>query len=113
LWSAFYCSFSLFGIFPNSTINKKPKNKKYLLKKEIMKVKIYTTPTCPYCQMAETFFKNHKIEYREINVLDSLEAREEMFSKSHQQSVPVIEIGDEIVVGFDRVAIAKILGIKD
>lgn len=78
-----------------------------------MKVKIYTTPTCPYCQMAGTFFKNHKIEYEEVNVLDSLEAREEMFSKSHQQGVPVIEIGDEIVVGFDRVAIAKILGIKD
>lgn len=78
-----------------------------------MKVKIYTTPICPYCQMAETFFKNHKIEYEKVNVLDSLEAREEMFSKSHQQGVPVVEIGDEIVVGFDRVAIAKILGIKD
>lgn len=72
-------------------------------------VKIYTTPTCQYCLMAKQFFKTNNVQYEETDVLVDLSAREEMVKKSHQMGVPVIDIGGEIVVGFDRANILKIL----
>ena len=31
-------------------------------------VKVYSTPTCPYCTMAKDFLKEHKIEFEDIDV---------------------------------------------
>jgi len=73
------------------------------------KVKIYTTPTCPYCEMAKEFFRENKIEFEEIDVSSDREAAMEMIEKSGQMGVPVIEIDDKIIVGFDVNAIKKVL----
>lgn len=77
------------------------------------KVKVYSTPTCPYCHMAKDFLKEHKIEFDDINVAEDQEAAAHMIEASGQRGVPVIEIGDKIIIGFDKAAIAKELGIKD
>jgi glutaredoxin-like YruB-family protein len=76
------------------------------------KVKIYSTPTCFYCQTTKEFFAKNGIKYEEANVSSDLKAREEMVRKSNQLGVPVIEIGHEIIVGFDRVALEAALGLK-
>ncbi|MCS7106137.1 MAG: glutathione S-transferase N-terminal domain-containing protein [Candidatus Aenigmarchaeota archaeon] len=76
------------------------------------KVKIYTTPTCPYCEMAKTFFRENRIEYEEIDVSSDREAAMEMIEKSGQLGVPVIEIDDKIIVGFDVNAIKKALELE-
>lgn len=73
------------------------------------KVKIYTTPTCPYCEMAKTFFRENKIEFEEIDVSSNREAAMEMIEKSGQMGVPVIEIDNKIIIGFDVNAIKKVL----
>ena len=75
------------------------------------KVIIYTTPTCPYCKMAKEFFKANKVEYEDIDVSSNREAAEHMIEKSGQMGVPVIEVGDQIIVGFDKSALKKALGI--
>jgi len=72
-------------------------------------VKIYTTPTCPYCAMAKEFFKENKIKYEEIDVSENEDAAHEMIEKSGQMGVPVIEIDGEIIVGFNKEAIKKAL----
>lgn len=77
-----------------------------------MIVKIYTTPTCIYCQTAKKFFDEHKIKYTEIDVGSDPEKADEMIKKSGQMGVPVIEIGDEIIVGFDKKKISQLLSIK-
>ena len=74
-------------------------------------VTIYSTPTCHFCHMAKEFFKENKIAYTEYNVASDLEKRQEMMQKSGQLGVPVIVIGDEITVGFDRAKLAKMLNI--
>jgi len=74
-------------------------------------VTIYTTPTCVYCKMAKEFFRQNNINYTEKDVATDAKARQEMVDKSHQLGVPVIEIDDEIFVGFDRGALAKALAI--
>jgi glutaredoxin-like YruB-family protein len=76
------------------------------------KVSIYSTPTCVYCHAAKEFFKEHGVEYEEFNVATNLEKRKEMVEKSGQMGVPVIAIGDQLIVGFDEPRIAELLEIK-
>ena len=74
-------------------------------------VTIYSTPTCHFCQMSKELFKEHNIAYTEYNVASDLEKRQEMISKSGQMGVPVIFVGDEMTVGFDKDRLSKLLGI--
>lgn len=74
-------------------------------------VTIYTTPSCVYCKMAKEFFKENNIKYTELNVAEDDEAREEMVEKTGQMGVPVIMVGDQIIVGFDEDKISEILSI--
>lgn len=74
-------------------------------------VTIYSTPTCHFCHMAKDFFKENNVAYTEYNVASDLEKRKEMIEKSEQMGVPVIIIGNELTVGFDKPRIAQLLGL--
>ena len=65
-------------------------------------VTIYSTPTCHFCQMTKEFLKEHNVPYTEFDVAHDLQKRQEMIQKSGQMGVPVIFIGDELIVGFDQ-----------
>lgn len=73
-------------------------------------VTIYTTPTCHYCHMAKEYFKEHDVEYSEKDVTKDTEARQNMIEKSGQMGVPVIEVGDQVVVGFNKKVLEDLLG---
>ena len=73
-------------------------------------VKIYSTPTCHFCHMAKDYFQENKIEYTEFNVAEDAEKRAEMMEKTGQMGVPVIEIGDEVIIGFNESKIKELLG---
>jgi len=66
-----------------------------------MIIKIYTTPTCPWCKKTKEFFKEHNIEYEELDVAGNQETAKEMIDKSGQMGVPVVDIDGEIIVGYD------------
>lgn len=72
-----------------------------------VKIKIYSTPSCVYCQMAKEFFKKNGFEYEEVDVSKDQAELEAMVKKSHQMGVPVIEINDKVFVGFNRSEIEK------
>ena len=74
-------------------------------------VTIYSTPTCHFCHMAKEFFKENNVAYTEYDVASNLEKRKEMLEKSGQMGVPVIVIGDEITVGFDKPRIVGLLAL--
>ena len=74
-------------------------------------VTIYSTPSCHFCHMAKEYFKENNIAYTEHNVAADLEKRKEMIEKSGQMGVPVIQIGDELVVGFNKPKIVELLGL--
>jgi glutaredoxin 3 len=76
-----------------------------------MDVKIYTTPTCPYCAMAKKFLMEHNVTYTEINVAADTKAAQEIIDKTGQMGVPVLEIGGKLIVGFDLDEIKGALGI--
>lgn len=75
------------------------------------KVTIYTTSTCVYCKMAKSFLNSHGVPYAEVDVGSDQKAADVMVNKSGQYAVPVIEVGRKIIVGFDKDALEKALGL--
>lgn len=74
-------------------------------------VKVYSTSTCPYCIRAKEFLKASNITFENIDVGVDQEAAKEMMDKSGQMGVPVIDIDGQIIVGFDKPAVSKALGL--
>ena len=60
-------------------------------------VKVYSTPTCPYCHKAKDFLNEKKVEFDDIDVAEN-------------QGVPVLDIDGKIIVGFDQEALEEALG---
>ncbi len=81
-------------------------------KESAKQVTIYSTPTCGYCNMAKEYLKSRKIEYEEFDITSDSDKAQEMVNKSGQMGVPVIEIADKIVIGFDRPKIDAALAVK-
>ena len=76
------------------------------------KVAIYSTPTCTYCAAAKEFMKKNNVSYVEYDVAADKERRTEMIEKSGQMGVPVIIVGNDLMVGYDQTLLASALGIK-
>lgn len=65
-------------------------------------IKVYSTPTCPYCHRAKQFLKDSNVPFEDIDVSKSQEKAQEMITKSGQMGVPVIDIDGKILVGFNK-----------
>ncbi len=65
-------------------------------------VKVYSTPTCPWCKRTKQFLDENKIPYQNFDVASDKAARDEMVSKTGQLSVPVVDINGDISVGFNE-----------
>ncbi len=76
-------------------------------------IKVYSTPSCPYCYTVKAFLDEKGFDYEDINVAEDERAREEMVQKTGQMGVPVVEIDGQIVIGFDKERISQILNIED
>ncbi len=74
-------------------------------------VTIYSTPTCHFCHMTKDFLTEKGIGYTEYNVAQDLEKRQEMIQRSGQMGVPVIFVGDEMIIGFDKERLETSLGL--
>jgi glutaredoxin 3 len=74
------------------------------------KVKIYTTPTCGYCKQAKEYLTEKGIDFEALDVTTDKDALQEMKQITNGgRSVPVIAVGEEVLVGFDRGALEKAL----
>ena len=62
-------------------------------------IKVYTTPTCVYCHALMDWLDDLGVEYTEVDATKHPEIK----------TVPVTEINDKRIVGFDRPAIKKAL----
>ncbi|MDH4269930.1 MAG: glutaredoxin family protein [Dehalococcoidia bacterium] len=74
-------------------------------------VKIYTTPTCPYCKMAKKFLDDNGVKYQELDIGKDKTAREEMKTKYNSLTVPTICFDSEVLVGFNEAELRKKLGL--
>ena len=74
-------------------------------------VTIYSTPVCHFCHAAKDFFKENNVEYTEHDVASDLEKRTEMIDITGQMGVPVIRIGDDVIIGYDEPKIKELLAL--
>ena len=70
---------------------------------------IYSTPVCHYCQAAKEFFAENNIAYTEHDVAADADKRQEMIDMTGKMGVPVIRIGNDVVVGFDESKLRELL----
>ena len=75
-----------------------------------MKVKVYSTSTCPYCKMAKTYLDEKGVAYDDLDVASDAMARDEMLKKSGQMGVPVIDVDGEVIIGFDKERLTSLIG---
>jgi glutaredoxin 3 len=74
-------------------------------------VKVYSTPTCPYCIRLKEYLKQKNIQFQNIDVTSDRASLEEMVKISGQMGVPVISIDSDVIVGFDKAKIDSALNI--
>ena len=79
------------------------------------RVKVYTTDNCPFCFTLKEFFKEKNVVFEEINISQDEKMKDELLKKLEDEglrgSVPILDIDGQIIVGFDREKICKLLKI--
>ncbi len=80
--------------------------------RKIKQVTLYTTPACSWCNTLKTYLNKNNIRYTEIDVSRNETAAQEMVRRSGQQGVPQTLIGGEMIVGFDKNRINRLLEIQ-
>jgi len=71
----------------------------------VAKVKVYSTPTCPWCVKLKDYLKSQNVDFENIDVSADREAAMDMVKKTGQMGVPVALIGEIYIVGFDKARI--------
>ncbi len=67
------------------------------------RVRIYTTPICPYCMRAKALFAKKGVPFDEIDVYMDGDARQDMEAQTcGARTVPQIFIGERHVGGCDE-----------
>jgi glutaredoxin 3 len=77
------------------------------------KVRLFSTPGCPYCFTLKEFLKEHNVSFGEIDVSEDEKSRDYIIEKTGKMEAPIVEIDGEIVVGFDKEKICKLLKLKE
>lgn len=67
-------------------------------------ITLYTTQYCGFCLAAKRLFQSLGLEFKEIDISDDDDKREELFTKYNWRTVPAIFIGEEFVGGYEDVA---------
>jgi len=75
-------------------------------------IKLYSTPTCVYCKTLKGYLTKNGKEFEDIDVSKDEKKLQEMIKSSGQMGVPVLDIDGEVITGFDKVKIDKLLNIN-
>ncbi len=77
-----------------------------------MQATLYTSPTCTHCGTVRDILEQNGIDYEERDIAASVDVMQELVNKTHQTSVPVLDVDGMTVVGADRRAIESLLETK-
>lgn len=75
-------------------------------------VTVYTSPTCVWCGRIKDYLTDNSITFREIDISRDQDAAQELVKRSGQMGVPQTDVGGQIVVGFDRPKLDRLLGLQ-
>jgi glutaredoxin-like YruB-family protein len=72
---------------------------------------VYSTSWCAYCKQAKVYLQSKNVAVTEKNIEQDEAAHQELLAKTGGvfNGVPVIELGGELLQGFNRAAIDQAL----
>jgi len=101
--SAKYYSYAVSGI-PSSPSKKGEKARP-------LRVVVYVGPGCPACGTAKNYLKRQGVPFREVDISRDQHAAERIVRRSGQMAVPQIDINGQLVVGFNKAKIDRLLSL--
>lgn len=75
-------------------------------------VTLYTGPACPYCLIIKRLLETSGVAYLLVDISKDRAARAELVQLTGQSGVPVVKVGQEVVVGYNVRRLKKALGIR-
>ncbi|MEI7632238.1 MAG: glutaredoxin domain-containing protein [bacterium] len=66
------------------------------------KVIVYSTTWCAFCKATKQYLDSKNIKYKEVNIEEDQVAAQQIVEETGQMGVPVIRIGKELIVGFNK-----------
>lgn len=79
-------------------------------REQTKRVRIFTTPTCPWCDAAKHFCAENGIDYTETDVMRDRHGFREMVLMTGQHGVPVVVVGEKAIVGWDAGEFRRLMG---
>ncbi|RME46571.1 MAG: NrdH-redoxin [Chloroflexi bacterium] len=76
------------------------------------RVRLYSAPLCYTCRQAKEFLQQQGVAYQEIDISKDFAAARELVAKTGAQRVPVMEVGRQIILGFDRHQLIHLLDLS-
>ena len=68
-------------------------------------IKVYSTKTCPWCTKVKEYLDGKGVAFENVDVQANRESAMEMVRKTGQMGVPVTQIGERFIVGYNPEAI--------
>lgn len=75
----------------------------------VPRITVYTSPTCHWCSVAKRYLADKSLAFREIDVVSNPKGRQEMVKRTGQRGVPVILVGEHMMIGWDRAEFERLL----
>ncbi len=72
-------------------------------------VTIYSTPTCAFCHALKEYLHHKGVVFTEKDITDDAEAQKWVLNHTGQLAVPVSDIDNNVIIGFDRPRIEAVL----
>ena len=72
-------------------------------------ITVFTTTTCAYCKMVKQYLTLKGKEFQEVDLSANPEKRQELFEKTGALTVPITQVGDQFVIGWNRQKFAEVL----
>ena len=72
-------------------------------------ITVFTTKTCAYCKMVKQYLTLKGKEFQEVDLSENPEKHQELIDKTGVLTVPIVQIGDEFIVGWNRQRMAELV----
>ena len=72
-------------------------------------ITVFTTKTCAYCKVVKQYLTTKGKEFQVVDVEEQPEKRQELFEKTGVMTVPITQVDDQYIVGWNRSRFAEVL----